>query len=84
MLRPQGALLVGFHVGDDVQRSTQGYTGRPIAVDTHRRPPERVERWMRDAGFAIDATLVMAPHGDRPGALIFAPRDADPRVDDVG
>ncbi len=72
VLRPRGALLVGFHVGDDVEHSSEGYTGRPVAIDTYRRHPADVEGWLRDAGFAIEATLVMRPGGDRPGAVVFA------------
>ena len=36
VLRPQGLLLVGFHVGDETLHRTEGYTGRPINVDSHR------------------------------------------------
>ena len=72
VLRPEGPLLVGFHVGDETQHSSEGYTGRPINVDTHRRPPGKVEDWLRDAGFMIEAELVMRPDEDVPGAVIFA------------
>jgi SAM-dependent methyltransferase len=72
VLRPAGPLLVGFHVGDETQHSSEGYTGRPINVDTYRRPPSKVEGWLRDAGFTIEAELVMRPDEDVPGAVIFA------------
>jgi hypothetical protein len=75
-LRPQGLLLVGFHVGDETQHTSEGYTGRPISVDSHHRPPSKVIGWLRDAGFAIEAELVMGPDEDVPGALIFARSDA--------
>ena len=72
VLRQGGPLLVGFHVGDDTQHSSEGYTGSPINVDTYRRPPSKVEAWLRDAGFTIEAELVMRPDEDVPGAVIFA------------
>jgi SAM-dependent methyltransferase len=72
VLRPGGPVLVGFHVGDEIQHSTTGYTGRPIKVDSHRRRPEQVSRWLRDAGFTIEAELVMRPDDEVPGAIVFA------------
>jgi SAM-dependent methyltransferase len=72
VLRPQGLLLVGFHVGDETRHTSQGYTGRPINVDSHRRPPSKIVGWLRDAGFTIEAELVIGPHEDVPGAVIFA------------
>jgi SAM-dependent methyltransferase len=72
VLRPGGPLLVGFHVGDETIHTSQGYTGRPISVDSHRRTPQRVSDWLRDAGFTIDAELLMRPDDDVPGAIVFA------------
>ncbi len=72
VLRPGGPLLVGFHVGEQVQHTCQGYTGRPIAIDTHRRQPSKVEGWLREAGFTIEATLVIRPDDEIPGAVIYA------------
>ncbi|MEI7056453.1 class I SAM-dependent methyltransferase [Nocardioides sp. CCNWLW239] len=72
VLRPGGPLLVGFHVGDETRHSTIGYTGRPISVDSHRRRPEQVSRWLREAGFTIDAELLIRPDEEIPGAVVFA------------
>lgn len=72
VLRPGGPLLVGFHVGDETRHSTTGYTGRPISVDSHRRRPEQVSRWLREAGFTIDAELLIRPDEEIPGAVVFA------------
>ena len=72
VLRPGGPLLVGFHVGDETRHTSEGYTGRPINVETHRRRPDTVARWLRGAGFTIEAELLMRPDEDVPGALIFA------------
>jgi SAM-dependent methyltransferase len=77
VLRLEGLLLVGFHVGDETRHTSEGYTGRPISVDSHHRQPSEVSGWLRDAGFAIEAELVIGPDEDVPGALIFARRDFD-------
>jgi len=76
VLRPQGLVLVGFHVGDEIQHTSEGYTGRPINVDSHHRRPSTMTAWLRDAGFTIEAELVLRPDDDVPGAVIFARRDA--------
>jgi SAM-dependent methyltransferase len=72
VLRPGGPLLVGFHVGDDTRHTSEGYTGRPINVDSHHRRPSKIAGWLRDAGFTIEAELVIEPDEDVPGAVIFA------------
>jgi len=72
VLRPQGLLLVGFHVGDETRHTSEGYTGRPISVDSHRRQPSTMKGWLRDAGFTIEADLLIRPDEEVPGAVIFA------------
>ena len=72
VLRPGGPLLVGFHVGDGTSHTSEGYTGRSISVDSHRRTPDQVARWLREAGFTIEAELVMRPDDEVPGAIVFA------------
>ncbi len=72
VLRPQGLLLVGFHVGDETRHTCEGYTGRPINVDSHHRRPSKLMGWLRDAGFTMEAELVIGPDEDVPGAVIFA------------
>jgi SAM-dependent methyltransferase len=72
VLRPGGPVLVGFHVGDETIHTSEGYTGRAINVDSHRRRPELVASWLRAAGFSIDGQLVMRPDDEVPGAIIFA------------
>jgi len=72
VLRPGGPLLVGFHVGDQTVHSSEGYSGRPIDVDSYRRRPDTMARWIRDAGFTIDGELIMRPDDEVPGAIIFA------------
>jgi SAM-dependent methyltransferase len=71
-MQPGGPLLVGFHVGDETRRTSQGYSGRAIGVDSHRRRPEVVSRWLRETGFTIEAELMMRPDDEVPGAIIIA------------
>lgn len=72
VIQPGGPLLVGFHVGDETRHTSEGYSGRSINVDSHRRQPDKVARLLREAGFGIEAELVMRPDEDVPGAIIFA------------
>ncbi|MET0694404.1 MAG: class I SAM-dependent methyltransferase [Propionibacteriaceae bacterium] len=72
VMRPGGPLLVGFHVGDETSHTRVGYTGRKIDVDSHRRRPNQVADWLREAGFDVEAELVMHPDADVPGAIILA------------
>lgn len=72
VLRPGCPLLVGFHVGDESRHTSEGYSGRPIDVDSYRRRPDEVARWLREAGFTIEAELVMRPDEEVPGAIIIA------------
>jgi SAM-dependent methyltransferase len=76
VLRPQGRLLVGFHVGDETRHTSEGYTGRPINVDSHHRRPSKVRDWLDGAGFTTEAELVIGPDEDVPGAVIIARSDA--------
>src|SRR5690349_11872719 len=59
VLHPGCPLLVGFHVGDGTRHTSEGYSGRSINVDSHRRRPDEVARWLREAGFTIEAELLM-------------------------
>jgi SAM-dependent methyltransferase len=72
VLRSQGPLLVGFHVGDETRHTSEGYTGRPINVDSHHRRPSTIAGWLRDAEFTIEAELIIRPDDDVPGAVTFA------------
>ncbi|MFI6265879.1 class I SAM-dependent methyltransferase [Micromonospora sp. NPDC051006] len=73
-LRPGGLLLLGFHVGDQSRLKTQGYGGHPMKVHVHRRRPEQVTTWLRDAGFTVEAQLLIDLDESIPGAILFARR----------
>jgi SAM-dependent methyltransferase len=76
VLRPGGPLLVGFHAGDGSRLKTQGYGGHPMTVYVHRRQPDRVAAWLRDAGFTVEAQLLLDPDDSIPGAVLFARRQS--------
>jgi ubiquinone/menaquinone biosynthesis C-methylase UbiE len=71
VLRSGGPVLLGFHVGDESRLKTEGYGGHPMNVQVYRRRPGQVAGWLRDAGFTVEAQLLLDP-GERPGALVFA------------
>jgi hypothetical protein len=70
VLRPGAPVQIGFHAGDGSRLKTEGYGGLPMRVHVHRRPPERVAAWLRDAGFTVEAQMVFGV--DSPGAILFA------------
>ncbi|GAA3459148.1 class I SAM-dependent methyltransferase [Saccharothrix longispora] len=74
VLRPGGPLLLGFYVGDRTHLKTEGYGGHPMRVHVHHRPPERVEVWLRGAGFEVEVRTLLDPYREFPGAILFARR----------
>ncbi|XVS67305.1 class I SAM-dependent methyltransferase [Actinosynnema sp. CA-299493] len=72
VLRPGGVAMLGFHVGDRVRLKTEGYGGHPMSLHVHRRPVERVAGWLRDAGFAIEAQVLLGPDDEVPGGVLIA------------
>jgi SAM-dependent methyltransferase len=71
VLRPGGPVLLGFHVGDESRLKTEGYGGHPMKVHVHLRRPDRVAGWLRDAGFTVEARLLLGTD-EQPSALLFA------------
>jgi SAM-dependent methyltransferase len=74
VLRAGGPLLLGFHVGDGSHLKTEGYGGHPMNVYIHRRRPERVGAWLREAGFVVEAQTLLDPDESKPTAMLFARR----------
>jgi SAM-dependent methyltransferase len=72
VMRRARPLLVRCHVGDEVRHTAEGYSGRSISVESYRRPPAKVAQGLREAGFTIEAELVMRPDEEVPGAIILA------------
>jgi ubiquinone/menaquinone biosynthesis C-methylase UbiE len=74
VVRPGGPLQIGFHVGDESVLKTQGYGGHPMKVHVHRRPPARVAAWLRDAGFEVEAQVLLDAEAKVPQAVVLARR----------
>jgi SAM-dependent methyltransferase len=73
-LRPGGPLQLLFHVGQESQLKTQGYGGHPMKIHVHRRQPGEVAAWLHDAGFEIEAQMLLNPDGEAAQAVLFARR----------
>ncbi|MCM2576967.1 class I SAM-dependent DNA methyltransferase [Streptomyces meridianus] len=78
VLRPGAPLLLGFHAGNESRLKTQGYGGHPMNVHVHRRRPAEVAARLRDAGFTVEAHMLLDPDESIPGAVLFARRPATP------
>lgn len=72
VLRPGGHVLIGFHVGEGVEHTSEGYTGRSIGVDTHLRRIATVSGWLRAAAFRIESETIFRPDDGTPGAIVLA------------
>jgi SAM-dependent methyltransferase len=74
-LRRDGLLQLLFHTGDRSKLMTEGYGGHPMKVYVHRRQPDKVAAWLRDAGFVVEAQLLLNnPDGEVSQAFLFARR----------
>lgn len=45
-----------------------------MKIYVHRRQPGQVAAWLRDAGFTIEAQVLLDPDAAAPGAALFARR----------
>jgi hypothetical protein len=59
VLRPGGVALLGFHLGSGSRLKTEGDGGHPMHVQIHRRSSDDVANLLRDAGFTLEARLVI-------------------------
>lgn len=73
-VRAGGPVQVLFHAGDESRLKTRGYGDLPMKVHIHRRRPDRVASWLRDAGFEVEAQMLLNPDGTLPQAVLFARR----------
>jgi SAM-dependent methyltransferase len=74
VLRRGSPLLIGFHVGDRSRLKTEGYGGHPMNVYVHRRPPDRMATWLRDAGFTVESEMLLDLDKANQGAITIARR----------
>jgi SAM-dependent methyltransferase len=74
VLRRGAPLLLRFHVGEGSRLKTVGYGGHPMKVHVHRRRPAQMSAWLREAGFTVEAEMLLDPESSVPGAFLFARR----------
>ena len=72
VLRPDGLLVIGYHVGAGTRLKTQGYGGHPMRVNVHLRQPWWLARRVREAGFTVEAEWLLRPEAEVPSAILFA------------
>ncbi|MEV4329075.1 class I SAM-dependent methyltransferase [Streptomyces sp. NPDC049597] len=75
VLAPGGHLLMGFQVGHEPVRHTEGF-GHEISLDFHRLMPEEVAEQLESAGFEVRARMVReaGPGEKTPQAHLLAHR----------
>jgi hypothetical protein len=74
VLGPGGPLLLGFHAWRRVAAEDTGLR-RPSDEGVRAPPPARAGgSLLRDAGFAIEAQMLLGPDASVPGAVLFARR----------
>jgi SAM-dependent methyltransferase len=61
ILRPGGALLVSFHLGQDVLHATD-FHGQPVELEVTLFELEEMTRYARTAGFIIEEALDRDPY----------------------
>lgn len=76
VLRPDGVLAVGFHVGDESKLETVGEGDQRVQTYVHHRQASQVADWFREAGFVVEAQHLLNPDGPKRGAILFGRRPA--------
>jgi SAM-dependent methyltransferase len=78
VLKPGGILLITFHIGDEIMHLDEWWE-KPVNLDFAFFQPSDMENWLREAGFALEETLVREPNPDvevaTKRAYIFARKD---------
>jgi SAM-dependent methyltransferase len=61
VLKPGGALLITFHIGNEVRHIEEWWEKR-VNLDFAYYLPGELEAWLREAGFQLEETLVREPN----------------------
>jgi ubiquinone/menaquinone biosynthesis C-methylase UbiE len=61
VLKPQGLLLISFHIGDEVIRPEELW-GNRITMAFYKLQPEQIQRLLTNAGFAIEDVVERDPY----------------------
>jgi SAM-dependent methyltransferase len=65
-----------FEVGSMTDLAVARYGGHPMKVQVHRRQPARLETWLREAGFTIEAQLTLTSPESKHGGILCAHRSS--------
>jgi SAM-dependent methyltransferase len=60
-LRPGGALLVSFHIGEET-RHVEEMLGEAVNLDFRFFTPESMRQWLADAGFIVSQVIEREPY----------------------
>jgi ubiquinone/menaquinone biosynthesis C-methylase UbiE len=61
VLKPEGLLLLSFHIGEEVIRPEELW-GNRVSMEFYKLQPERIQRLLTDSGFAIKAVAERDPY----------------------
>jgi SAM-dependent methyltransferase len=60
VLKPNGVLLLAFHIGQEIKHLDEWWD-KAVDLDFAFYMPEEMEAWLREAGLAVEETLVRDP-----------------------
>ena len=72
VLKPDGVLLLGGHVGEGSRVKTEGYGGHPMRVLVNLRPAREWETRLRSMGFRLEAHATCDIDDPSPWHALFA------------
>jgi SAM-dependent methyltransferase len=61
VLKPCGILLLTFHIGEEVEHLDEWW-GKSVSLDFAFFQPKEMERWLGEAGYELEETLVREPN----------------------
>jgi len=61
VLKPCGVLLVTFHIGSEIEHVDDWFE-KPVNLDFAFYQPDEMEKWLKNAGFELEETLVREPN----------------------
>ncbi len=61
VLKPGGILLLSFHIGQEVKHLEEWWE-KPVNLDFAFFKPEEMEKWLKEAGYELEETLVREPN----------------------
>lgn len=60
VLKPGGVLFITFHIGNEIKHLDEWWE-KPVNLDFAFFQPEEMEKWLKEAGFELEETLVREP-----------------------